>query len=108
MIARIWHGKTTTATADAYMEEYFLQTGLADYQSTEGNQGVIVLRKDQAGEVDFLMLTMWKSEDAIMNFAGENINKARYYPEDNRYFTEMEENVVHYQVLINQVNDDLK
>jgi hypothetical protein len=45
MIARIWHGKTTTATADAYMEEYFLQTGLADYQSTEGNQGVIVLRK---------------------------------------------------------------
>jgi hypothetical protein len=54
------------------------------------------------------MLTMWKSEDAIMKFAGEDINKARYYPEDNRYFTEMEENVVHYQVLINQVNDDLK
>jgi len=105
MIARIWHGKTTPAKADAYMEEYFLQNGLADYQSTEGNQGVIILRKDENGQADFLMLTLWESETAIKNFAGEDINKARYYQEDKKYFDEddMEPNVVHYGVLINEL-----
>jgi heme-degrading monooxygenase HmoA len=101
MIARIWHGKTTSAKADVYMEEYFLQTGLADYQSTEGNQGVLVLRKDEHGQADFLILTLWESKDAITKFAGDDIDKARYYPEDKQYFVEMEKNVVHYQVLIN-------
>ena len=103
MIARIWHGKTTSAKADAYMKEYFLQTGLADYQGTEGNLGVMVLRKDQEGEADFLMLTLWESEEAIRKFAGDDINKARYYPEDKKYFEEeeLEPNVAHYNVLIN-------
>ncbi len=110
MIARIWHGKTTTTKADAYMQEYFLQTGLADYQSTEGNQGVIVLRKDEAGQADFLMLTLWDSVDAIRKFAGDDINQARYYPDDKKYFDEadLEPNVVHYQVLINQINTTAK
>lgn len=104
MIARIWHGKTTGAKADAYMEEYFLQTGLADCQATEGNLGVLVLRKDEDGQADFLMLTLWESEDAIRKFAGDNINSARYYPEDTKYFAELEPNVVHYDLLINHLN----
>jgi len=108
MIARIWHGKTITEKADAYMKEYFLQTGLADYQETKGNQGVIVLRKDENGQADFLMITLWESEAAIRKFAGDDINKARYYPEDKKYFDEMEPNVTHYEVLINNVNDRSK
>ncbi|MGE5251145.1 MAG: antibiotic biosynthesis monooxygenase [Bacteroidota bacterium] len=103
MIARIWHGRTTVGKADAYMKEYFLKTGLADYEATEGNLGVLVLRKDEAGEADFLLLTLWESEAAIRKFAGEDINKARYYPEDAKYFTEMEENVSHYDVLIDRL-----
>jgi heme-degrading monooxygenase HmoA len=103
MIARIWHGKTTIEKADAYMQEYFLQTGLADYQATEGNRGVLVLRKDEEGQVDFLMLTLWENEEAIRKFAGDDIDKARYYPEDKKYFDEMEPNVTHYDVLINKM-----
>jgi heme-degrading monooxygenase HmoA len=103
MIARIWHGKTTAAKADAYMQQYFLQTGLADYQGTEGNLGVLVLRKNEDGQVDFLMLTLWESEDAIRKFAGDNINSARYYLEDKKYFAELEPDVVHYDVLINNL-----
>jgi heme-degrading monooxygenase HmoA len=104
MIARIWHGKTTVAKADAYLAEYFLQTGLADYQGTEGNRGVLVLRKDEEGQAEFLMLTLWESEDAIRKFAGEDINSARYYPEDTKYFAELEPDVAHYEVLINHLN----
>ncbi len=93
MIARIWHGKTTAEKADAYMD-YFHKTGLPDYQGTEGNLGVFVLRKDEGQQADFLMITLWESEDAIRKFAGDDINRARYYPEDNQYFGEMEPNVL--------------
>jgi heme-degrading monooxygenase HmoA len=103
MIARIWHGKTTPAKADAYIKDYFLQTGLADYQATAGNKGVLVLRRDEAGEAHFLILTLWESEQAVKNFAGEDIDVARYYPEDHKYFDEMEPNVAHYAVLIDRL-----
>lgn len=105
MIARIWHGKTSSEKADAYFKEYFLETGLADYQATEGNRGVLVLRQDRAGEADFLVLTLWKSEDSIRKFAGDDINKARYYPEDTQYFDELEPNVVHYAVVIDTLRN---
>jgi heme-degrading monooxygenase HmoA len=101
MIARIWHGKTTTTKADAYIVEYFQQTGLADYEATEGNLGVLVLRQDESEQADFLMITLWESKEAIKKFAGDDINQARYYPQDSDYFTELEPNVVHYDVLIN-------
>jgi heme-degrading monooxygenase HmoA len=101
MIARIWHGKTTPAKADAYMEDYFNKTGLADYQATEGNLGVLVLRRDEGGHAEFLMITLWESEDAIKGFTGDDINLARYYPEDNFYFAELEPNVAHYDVIVN-------
>jgi heme-degrading monooxygenase HmoA len=104
MIARIWHGKTTSARADACTEGYFIQTGLADYQAAEGNRGVVVLRKDENGQADFLMLTRWDSDDAIKKLAGDDINQARYYPEDKKYFDEMEPHVVQYQVLIHETN----
>jgi heme-degrading monooxygenase HmoA len=103
MIARIWHGQTTSAKADAYVTEYFPQTGLADYQATEGNLGVVVLRKDRNGEADFLMLTLWESEDAIRKFAGDDMDQARYYPQDRNYFDVMEPNVAHYEVLIQRI-----
>jgi heme-degrading monooxygenase HmoA len=100
MIARIWKGKTTTSQANDYMD-YFRITGLPDYQSTEGNQGVFVLRRDEKGQADFLILTLWESRQAIQNFAGDDIEKARYYPEDKRYFSELEPNILHYEVVLN-------
>ena len=104
MIARIWHGKTTIAKADAYMQEYFHKTGLPDYQATDGNLGVLVLRQEAGNQVDFLMVTLWESKEAIRKFAGDDINKARYYPEDNQYFADLEESVTHYDVLVNVIN----
>jgi heme-degrading monooxygenase HmoA len=102
MIARIWHGKTTTSQADDYLR-YFEVTGLTDYQATNGNQGVIVLRRDEDQQTDFLILTLWESREAIIQFAGDEMEKARYYPEDNQYFSELEPNVLHYEVVLNTI-----
>jgi len=47
----------------------------------------------------FLLLTLWESLDAIRAFAGEDYDRARYYPEDDDYLLEREPFVVHYDVL---------
>lgn len=98
MIARIWHGVTLAAQADAYMD-YLARTGIPDYRATEGNRGVHVLRRVEGDEAHFLLLTFWDSWSAIEQFAGQDINKARYYPEDEAYLLALEPLVSHYEVM---------
>lgn len=98
MIARIWHGATPASMADEYTD-YLNKTGLPDYHSTQGNRGVYLLRSIEGAQAHFLTLTFWESEEAIRGFAGEDIGKARYYPEDARFLLEMEERVQHYEVI---------
>ena len=98
MIARIWHGRTAAEKADEYFE-YLKETGIPDYQATKGNQGVYLLRRIEGNEAHFLIFTLWQSKEAIMEFAGEDIEKARYYPEDEKYLLEQEPRVSHYEVL---------
>ena len=98
MTARIWHGRVSAEKADAY-HAYLLRTGLNDYASTPGNQGVQVLRRTDGGVAHFLLLTFWESLDAIRAFAGSDYEQARYYPEDDDYLLEREPLVTHYDVL---------
>lgn len=99
MIARIWHGKTQASNADEYLT--FLQaTGIPDYQKTQGNRGVTVLRRFLGDEAHFLLISFWESEEAIQRFAGADIEKAHYYPGDKGYLLEFEPSVAHYEVLL--------
>lgn len=99
MIARIWHGVTAADKSDEYLE-YLNRTGVPDYQATEGNQGVYVLRRTEGDKAHFLLLSLWQSRDAIVKFAGPDMEKARYYPEDKDYLLEFEPTVTHYEVLV--------
>jgi heme-degrading monooxygenase HmoA len=96
MIARIWHGITPASKADEYVE-FLQQSGVRDYQATEGNRGVHLLRRIEGDQAHFLILTFWDSVESIKRFAGEDYEKARYYPEDEEYLVEFEETVTHYE-----------
>jgi heme-degrading monooxygenase HmoA len=98
MIARLWHGVTDASKADTYYE-YLQRTGIPDYQKTEGNRGVYVLRKVENDEAHFLLITLWESEEAIRKFSGPDMHVARYYPEDEQFLHDLEPNVTHYEVL---------
>ena len=97
MIARIWHGTTEVAKADEYVE-YLKKTGLPDYRNTEGNLAAYVLRRLEDDKAHFVTFTFWDSIDAIKKFAGEDYEKARYYPEDKDFLLEFEPTVQHYEV----------
>ena len=56
MIARIWHGITPISKADEYTE-HRNKTGIADYQATEANRGVYVLRYIQDERARFLVIS---------------------------------------------------
>jgi heme-degrading monooxygenase HmoA len=99
MIARTWHGVTPAEKADAYMD-FLNRTGVADYKATEGNQGVYVLRRIEGDKAHFLLVTLWDSKEAIARFAGDDIEKAYYYPEDKDFLLEFEPTVQHYEVLV--------
>ncbi len=99
MIARTWHGTTPASKADAYAA--FLQrTGVKDYCATQGNRGVFMLRSVSGDRADFLLISLWDDFDAIRRFAGPDVEKAFYYPEDREFLLEFEPTVHHYEVLV--------
>jgi heme-degrading monooxygenase HmoA len=98
MIARIWRGVTRLADKDIYYD-YLLKTGVLEYKETKGNRGVRVLRRVYDEEVEFLIITLWDSWDAIKAFAGEEYEKAVYYPEDKKFLLQLDPHVLHYEVL---------
>jgi heme-degrading monooxygenase HmoA len=98
MIARTWHGRVPVELADEYYE-YLLRTGIPGYRRTPGNAGVYVFRRTESGVAHFLLTSLWDSFASIRAFAGEEVERARYYPEDTRYLLELEPAVTHYEVL---------
>jgi heme-degrading monooxygenase HmoA len=56
------------------------------------------LRRDDADVTHFLTVTKWESEDAIRAFAGSDLLKAKYYPEDSEFLLEFEPYVQHFVV----------
>lgn len=98
MIARIWHGRTARSRADEYAE-FVAGRAIPDYRSVAGNRDVYVLRRDEGEVTHFLTLTFWDSEAAIRGFAGEEVLKAKYYPEDRDFLLEFEPEVRHYEVV---------
>lgn len=96
MIARIWRGRTKAEHTDTYLD-ILRTTGVADYTATPGNRGVQVLTRTADGVTEYTVLTLWESREAIAQFAGDDIETARYYPEDEKYLLEFNETVEHYE-----------
>jgi heme-degrading monooxygenase HmoA len=98
VIARTWTGVVRRADADAYAD-YIRETGFAEYGRTAGNRGAWMLRRDDGHRTEFITLSLWDSVDAIKAFAGEDIEAAVLYPEDERYLIDGESSVTHYEVV---------
>lgn len=97
MIARIWQGEVVSERADEYMR-LMREVALPDYRSTPGNRGAYALRRDGAGgTATVVMLTFWESRAAIAAFAGDDIDRAKYYDFDPDFLLEMTPTVTHYE-----------
>ena len=98
MIVRMWHGRVPTSKAQAY-RAFLNERAIPDYQSVEGNISVYILERKDGKVTHFITLTFWSSLDAIKDFAGDDVESAKYYPEDEAFLLEFEPRVVHYRVV---------
>jgi heme-degrading monooxygenase HmoA len=98
MIARTWRGATRAQDAETYLD-YLHRTGLSEYRKIEGNRGVLALRRVTDDRAEFLLVSLWDSEDAIRRFAGNDLEHAVFYPEDERFLIERDNHVNHYEVV---------
>jgi heme-degrading monooxygenase HmoA len=97
MMARIWHGKTHVSKYEAYTD-FIRQVAIPDYEKTKGFVSLTFLRSIKDDEGHFVLITYWENLEVIKNFAGQDLEKAKYYPEDDDFLLEFEEHVQHYEV----------
>lgn len=98
MIARIWRGWTSRADAEAYVR-YMTEVAALDSLDTPGNRGFSILHRPDGDREEFLTISLWDSLDVIHAFAGDDIERAVFYPEDDRYLVERELTVSHFEYL---------
>jgi heme-degrading monooxygenase HmoA len=99
VVMRRWRSRIRTGDRTAYAA-YINATGGADYAATPGNLGFQMLMRDLGdGSTEVTTLSWWRSTAAIEAFAGHDISRARYYPEDDRFLLEKPEAVDHYEVV---------
>jgi heme-degrading monooxygenase HmoA len=75
------------------------KTGVKDYLATPGNRGVLVLRRPLGAETEFLLVSFWDSEDSVRAFAGDDLTRAHYYPEDRDFLLEFAPQATHYEII---------
>jgi heme-degrading monooxygenase HmoA len=99
MIARFWSGTVRTTDAERYAD-YIRETGFPEYGQTPGNRGAWLLRRDDhdAETTEVITLSLWDTVAAIRAFAGEDIEAAVLYPEDERYLLDGS-HIRHYEVV---------
>ena len=97
MITRIWFGRTKAEDYDPYLA-YLEESGVAELKRTPGNQGVMVLRRIDGDEAEFGVLSFWDSLDDVKAFAGDDVDDARYFPDDERYLLEFTPKLKHFEV----------
>lgn len=98
MIIREWRGRALPAKAEAY-PAHFRKNVMPELPQIEGFRGAHLSQRRTADRVEFLVLTRWRSLDAIRGFAGDDIERAVVEPEGVAALVDFDSGVRHYEVL---------
>jgi antibiotic biosynthesis monooxygenase (ABM) superfamily enzyme len=100
MIARIWHGWTKRADAEAYKEmlrnEIFPSIAA---RKINGYRGAELFVHEDDDEVEFVTLLRFDSMNAVKEFAGADAGKPVIFPKAESLITRMEQ-AQHFRVAI--------
>lgn len=97
MIARHWRGWTNINNADNY-EKLLKEVVLPGLKSLEGYRGGYILREDGPVEVEFVVVNLFDSLEAVKRFAGPEYGVPVFEPEARRLLSRTEPIAKHYEV----------
>ena len=100
MIARMWRGFAIPERADDYTKHLQLSV-VPELRQIDGFRGIYLLRRNLPDSVEFVVLTLWESTDAIRKFAGENPEVAVVAPAARVLFREYDAEVKHFEIALN-------
>ena len=98
MIARHWKALARREQADNYIEHLKHET-FPQLSNMEGFVRAAILRRETEGRTEFLITTIWESEDAIQRFAGEQVTLAVVPEAVQAMMIEYEEYATHYEIV---------
>lgn len=99
MIARIWHGWTSSGNADKY-EELLKEEIFVGIQNRRirGFKKIQLLRREVGEEVEFVTIMRFDSLDAVRRFAGENYEVAVVPDKARAILSRFDERSQHYEI----------
>lgn len=97
VVAREWKGRVAAARADEYYR--YLLDGVKKIGSIPGSLGAQLMRREEAGAVEFTVISYWESRKAIEAYAGRDIEKPHHLPRDREFLLELPTRVLHYDVI---------
>jgi heme-degrading monooxygenase HmoA len=99
VIARVWTARTTPARAPAYAEHLRTRV-LPQLHTLDGYAGASLLRRDAEGETELIVVTLWRSLDAVRAFAGDDPDAAVVEDEAAAVLSRYDTRVRHYEVVV--------
>ena len=100
MIARIWHGWTTRANADAFAK-LLIEVVVPGFEAraVAGFLHIDLLRRDAGDEVEFTTIMIFDSIEAVKRFAGDDATVALVPDAARALLARFDDRVVIHDVL---------
>jgi heme-degrading monooxygenase HmoA len=96
-VVRMWSGWIRSIDREAY-GAYLEETGLREYRQTPGNLGALVMFRAEGDRTEVTTVSFWTDRESITAFAGDDITRAVFYPEDDAYLLERDTRTRHYEI----------
>ena len=99
MIARLWSAKAMPFKAPAYAD-HLKNHVLPAVRKVDGYSGAMLLERQADGAVEIIVITRWRSLDAIRAFAGADLEEAVVADEASALLTSFDRRVRHYELVV--------
>jgi antibiotic biosynthesis monooxygenase (ABM) superfamily enzyme len=97
VIARVWRGATRAEDGEAYAS-YVEESGTGPARTLPGARGTLVLRRTHGDRTEFETIILFDSLDDVRAFAGDDLETAVFFPDDDRYLVDRDLTVSHHEV----------
>ncbi|MGA2353163.1 MAG: YciI-like protein [Terriglobales bacterium] len=98
LILRMWKGHASVQKSGEYVD-FVTEKIFPSLGAIEGHRGAYLLRRAVDDTIEFVVLTLWESMEAVRLFAGSEPNKAVVEPEARAALSSFDESVTHFEVL---------
>lgn len=99
MIARVWSADTTPALAGSYAEHLRTHV-LPALNAIDGYAGAMLLERTTPAAVEIIVITWWRSVEAIRRFAGADLDQAVVADDAARLLTRFDHRVRHFRLAV--------